>query len=388
MRRVLALLALCAPALAQAHARGSSYSDWTLTADGAEVRARVSQLDLTRLQLDVAAHPADVETATAMLRRSLQLRTPQGACRPGDVSAQLTLDGWVEARWSVRCAERVGERAIRTTLFRDVAPSHLHFVHVREASGATQERVLTYADPVLRLAGPPPAHRALAEFVGLGIGHILSGWDHLAFVIALLLLAASLREVAIVVTAFTLAHSMTLAAAVLELARVQVAAVEAVIGYSILLVAGERLWRGAGAGRLEPALLVLGLVLLALAGMTRLSPWLLAGVGLLTACYFALVQQAAQPLRLRAAVAFAFGLVHGLGFATALSPLELPPGRTALALGGFNVGVELGQLAVVLLAWPLLRRLLRHPAGPRLHDGLAAGLAGLGTYWFVARAFA
>lgn len=374
--------------LAQAHTRGTSYSDWQLDADGAQVRARVSQLDLTRLQLDVAARPSDLDEAARLLTRALQLRTPTGACRAGLASAQVTLDGWVEARWRVECVAGGGERAIRSELLREVAPSHLHFVHVLDASGASQERVLTYAEPVMLLAGPPPAHRTLLQFTGLGVEHILSGWDHLAFVLGLLLLAASLRELALVISAFTLAHSVTLAAAVLGYARVQAPAVEAVIGFSVLLVAAEGLWRGGGAGRTEPALLACALAVLALAGGTVLSPWLLGGLAVLTACFFALARDTAQPLRLHAAVAFGFGLVHGFGFASALSPLDLPPGRTALALGGFNLGVELGQLGVVLLAWPLLGLTARSPTADRwAREGLAATIAGLGTYWFVARAF-
>jgi hypothetical protein len=218
--------------------------------------------------------------------------------------------------------------------------------------------------------------------------HILSGWDHLAFVLALILLASRLAEVAWLATAFTAAHSLTLAAAVLGWASVREDAVEAVIGFSIALVATENLWLRAGRERWLPRALVLGLALLAALGATRL-PWpLLAGLALFTACYFALAREAAQPLRLRIAAAFVFGLAHGFGFAGALAELQLPASSLALGLLGFNAGVELGQLLVIALAWPVLLWLGRRPPA-RLWtaDVASACVCALGTFWFVTRAF-
>jgi hypothetical protein len=88
------------------------------------------------------------------------------------------------------------------------------------------------------------------------------------------------------------------------------------------------------------------------------------------------------------AVAFAFGLIHGFGFAGVLNELALPPGRLALALGGFNVGVELGQLAVIALAWPLVRAAVRAGFGRAVAEIGSSALCGLGVFWLVVRAFA
>jgi hypothetical protein len=101
-----------------------------------------------------------------------------------------------------------------------------------------------------------------------------------------------------------------------------------------------------------------------------------------------MLERVERPARLRAAVAFAFGLVHGFGFAGVLAELELPRERLAAALFGFNVGVELGQLAVVVAVWPLLR-LLARPADGRPLRALAeiasAAICGLGLFWFLTR---
>jgi hypothetical protein len=383
----LGALLLLGAGAAHAHSRGTSYSEWTLTPDGAQVRARVSQLELTRLGLHPAQSPAYAARVAAQVAQALTLSSDAGPCIAAGARAQAGADGWVAVDWTVRC-DGGGARAIRTALLHDVAPAHLHFVRVQQGTEAPRERVLTFAEPGFALAHGPEAGASLARYVRLGVDHILSGWDHLAFVLALILLARRLAEVALLATGFTAAHSLTLAAAALGGAGVQADAVEAVIGFSIALVAAENLWLRAGRPRWLPGLAVAALAGLAALGATRLPGPLLAGLALFTACYFALARDAAQPLRLRIAVAFVFGLVHGFGFAGALDELRLPAERLALGLLGFNAGVELGQLAVIAAAWPVLRLLERRPPLRRWAGDLASAcVCALGTYWFVLRSF-
>ena len=141
------------------------------------------------------------------------------------------------------------------------------------------------------------------SYLRLGIKHILLGIDHLLFVLALMILVAGRRRLVGTVTAFTAAHSLTLAAAALGLVRVPQKPVEAVIALSIVFVASEIIRGREG----KP-------------GLTARSPWV---------------------------VAFIFGLLHGFGFAGALSEVGLPPQAIPLALLFFNVGVELGQLLFI-----------------------------------------
>ncbi len=152
-------------------------------------------------------------------------------------------------------------------------------------------------------------------YTALGVEHILLGIDHLLFVLALLMIVAGWRKLVATVTAFTIAHSLTLAVATLGLVHVPQSPVEAVIALSILFVAAEIVhWRQ---GR---------------PGITRRKPWL---------------------------VAFTFGLLHGFGFAGALTEIGLPEHAIPLALLFFNLGVEAGQLifiGAVFLVWAVLRR--------------------------------
>jgi hydrogenase/urease accessory protein HupE len=164
----------------------------------------------------------------------------------------------------------------------------IHFVDGRERTS------LLYRDaPTLAMKSAP----AVSAYVRLGVAHILGGFDHLLFVFALVLLVK--RRLLWTLTAFTAAHSLTLALAALGVVRVPQAPVEAAIALSILFVAVE---------------------------LTREQP-------------------SPHPF----AIAFGFGLLHGLGFAGALGEIGLPAGQIAAALACFNVGVELGQLAFVAL---------------------------------------
>jgi hypothetical protein len=179
----------------------------------------------------------------------------------------------------------------------------------------------------------------LVFYVGLGIEHIIGGIDHLLFLAALLALARGVWQTVKIVTAFTVAHSITLSLAALGLVDVPAAIVEPLIAASIVWVAVENLVAPAGVGR----------------------RWLVAG---------------------------AFGLVHGLGFASALIELDL--GRDALlrALVGFNVGVELGQLAFVVVFLPPFIWASRADHLPRLPQFLSVLVALAGAVWLVQRLLA
>ncbi len=206
-----------------------------------------------------------------------------------------------------------------------------------EIDGQRLERVADRDNAVVTLAGARSFR--FIDFVHLGIEHIFTGYDHLFFLLGLLLAGGSLRKLLLVATSFTLAHSITLALAALGTVHLPSRFVESAIAASIVYVAVEDLL-------------------------------------------------VAQPRR-RWMIAFAFGLVHGFGFASALAELDLPRTGLVHALVGFNVGVEIGQATIVLAAAPLLARLRRMDWFERLGVPLllVATLVA-GTYWFAERAFA
>jgi hypothetical protein len=303
---------------------------------------------------------------------------------------------WIVLDWTVSCPGD-GPLAIESRLLMEAFPQHLHFARVAAAEGPPGEYVMRASDGFVAVsdARARPAVegplQTFAHFVALGVEHIGTGWDHLAFILALLLLAGSIREVVALATGFTLAHSVTLALAVTGLIRPDQQSIEALIGFSIALVAAENVWLLAGQPAAVPRVATGGLLLLALAAVTghgRIAAGVLVGMAMFSWCHFGLLARVSRPARLRVAVAFAFGLIHGFGFAGVLNELALPPGRLVLALGGFNVGVELGQLGVIVLAWPLVRAAERAGLGRPVAEVGSSALCGLGVFWLVVRAFA
>jgi len=397
---VLAVLGCLAASDAAAHGRSLAWSSWRLTPDGAAVRVRVPLLELTRLGVDPIRDPGAPASIAQRLAAEVRLARGGRPCEPlGDPLPAAAPEGQAVYEWRVRC-ERSGAYALTSTFLLDAAPSHLHFARVEMPGGHVLERVLTEAEPTWALGDPTApadggdaAGTGFTGYVALGVEHIATGWDHLAFVLALLLLAGSLREVAGLVTGFTVAHSVTLALAVLGVVRPEPAAVEALIGFSIALVAAENGWLLGGGGRAVPWAVtggLLALAALAVTGIGAVPAGALVGLALFSACHFGLLARVERPARLRAAVAFAFGLIHGFGFAGVLAELALPAERLVPALLGFNVGVELGQLAIVAVAWPVLAGLGR-VAGGRPHRWIAelgsAAVCGLGLFWFLTRTF-
>ena len=219
-------------------------------------------------------------------------------------------------------------------------------VQVKLATGDQQSLLLRGARDEFLVATPPQPGQVIRSYLELGVEHILLGVDHLLFVLGLLLILRGGRALIMTITAFTLAHSITLALASLGLVSVPQAPVEAVIALSIVFLASEIIHEQRG----RP-------------GWTGRRPW---------------------------SVAFAVGLLHGLGFAGALHEVGLPQSQIPLALLCFNVGVELGQLtfvALVVLVGRALRQYTR-TAGPRLTQATAWAIGTVAAYWVVERTVA
>lgn len=206
--------------------------------------------------------------------------------------------------------------------------------------GHVQTFVFTPHSRTLTLGTGWPAFLArLGSFIVLGIEHILTGYDHILFLLSLLMLGGTLRGLLKIVSAFTAAHSITLSLAALNMISLPGRWVESAIALSIVVVAAENVLRS---------------------GIT---------------------------LRQRWTVTFIFGLIHGLGFASILRDLDLPRPALVSSLVGFNVGVELGQIVIVAAAYGVVRMLNRWPRAQQARRWVSASAALVGLTWFVQRAF-
>lgn len=397
--RVAAVVAatLCAALVAaHAHDRTTSYSTWDVQGRTATVSLRLTLLDASRFPW---FSTSDAEPKLQQyITQHLVLIAGTTPCAVGSVPRRLeSAPERLVYEWHLTCAAP-GALTIRSDLLLDVAPAHLHFSRVAFAGMALGEHVFSDAQRVWALpagaeAGNHAAGTSFIEYVTLGIEHILTGYDHLAFLLVLLLIERTMFDVAKVVTGFAIGHSITLALASLGFVHPARSAIEAVIGLSIALVAAEDLWLMARQPAAIPWVLSAILAVLAVAANEDhgVVPVLtLSGLALFAFCYFHLSRRVRQPLRLRWAVALLFGLVHGFAFASILIEAGLPADRLAHALLAFNLGVEVGQLAIVAAVWPLaliaVRRLPAHTRALGLELTSAVVLA-LGVFWFASRAY-
>lgn len=234
------------------------------------------------------------------LRLGLYVEVPARCTNVTEPRASMVNNAYSE-RWTVKCAGGLTGGTIHIAGL--TATSTDVLVRLERLDGTTQVTRLTPSAPSFMVAAAPRAMQVARTYLVLGVEHILGGIDHLLFVLALLILVKGTRRLIATVTAFTLAHSLTLAGATLGFVHVPGPPVEAAIALSIMFVAAEIIHRRQG-----------------MAGLTERFPWV---------------------------IAFTFGLLHGFGFASALSEVGLPQSAIPLALLFFNVGVEIGQLLFI-----------------------------------------
>ena len=260
-------------------------------------------------------------------------------CAPS-LGTALPADTHVLVRLTWTCPP-AGELRYRATLFQDVDPTARHLAIIATESGE-RELALDSRAPEVALSGAgSSALQVVGRFVQAGIEHIFLGYDHIAFLAAIVLWAQRLWPVIKIVTAFTIAHSITLSLAALQIVVFPSAIVEPAIAATIIFVAVENFFSRNVDGRWR--------------------------------------------------VTFVFGLIHGFGFASALQEIGLPANAAVPALAAFNIGVEIGQVVIVALIFPLLRwsdrighraaaRKGRHPAVVYF---CSAAILSAGLYWLM-----
>lgn len=266
------------------------------------------------------------------------------SCRMQEAFHTTRVDMALESRGKFSCAASlVGQTITLNGLSEGLSNA---IVRLSLSDGRTYQVVLNAKSSTFQVPPRPLATVVFKDYLKLGFEHILSGWDHLFFVLGLLMLVRGKKLLLWTITAFTLGHSVTLSLAVLGLVHVPQAPVEALIALSILVLAIELTRRQEGKGT-----------------FFHRFPW---------------------------AMAFSFGLLHGLGFAGALAEVGLPVGEIPMALFSFNVGIELGQLAfiaaILMLEFFMLRIAGLSTARMwRVQQASVYVIGSLSAYWFFER---
>ncbi|RDH85531.1 MAG: hypothetical protein DIZ78_11375 [endosymbiont of Escarpia spicata] len=277
--------------------------------------------------------------ARGNLRLALDIHLPDSCTTLGDRLRAHQGTAFVD-RWTVTCSGGLAGNILAVDGLSSVATDVL--VRYERLDATTQVGRLTPWQDSLTISNAASASAVAAAYFRLGLEHILLGIDHLLFVLTLLMIVSGWRKLVATITAFTMAHSVTLAAATQGWVHVPQSPVEAVIALSILFVTTEIIrWRQGD----EP--------------LTRRRPWL---------------------------VAFLFGLLHGFGFAGALAEIGLPEHAIPLALLFFNLGVEAGQLCFVAVMLIAIKHLLVRVPWPLWAWRLPVyGIGTIAAYWTISR---
>jgi hypothetical protein len=381
-----------------AHERSESFSHWTYASAHLTGTVTVRAREVTRLTLPGEGYGSLTQIFAAHLEKTVAAAVDGEPCAPLRSPQPLEAEaGYIRIGIEMRCApgESLG---IRVGAFFDVAPSHHHFIYAESAAGPGREAILTVSARDLQLELKPThaSGERFLQFVEMGVLHIATGVDHLAFLLALLVTARTVRQVLLIVTGFTLGHSLTLTLAVTGLVAANRGAVEALIGLTIALAAATNLVHGEREGRaaaLVATLMTFSVLLIPARARPDMPAALVASNALAAASFLWLgsMQSADRSVRTRFVMATGFGLIHGLGFARALQDLHLPQNMLASTLVGFNIGVEVGQLAAVGLAVVTLQvaaRLWPPFARSGTQVAVSAALLAVGTAWFITRTVA
>ncbi|CAI8367261.1 MAG: Uncharacterised protein [Porticoccaceae bacterium UBA1117] len=381
---------------AHSHNRSQSFSDWEITDNIATAVFTAKSREITRLQ---SQSNQSLDTLlVGHLISAISVSQDSRPCSSTEVVRPIpSALGYVRVRLVFDCGASLGDISISINSFFNVASSHVHYANMSLNGEPSYQYLFTNKqrqhEITNQLATSSHWFDSITQFVLIGIEHIFGGIDHIAFLLALLLLLRSLKVLVWMITGFTLGHSITLALAALGWVIPDLDIVEAAIGFTIALVAVQNIAVLTGNHRQITYFSVAGLLLIVLINLIwNIGLSALSGLGLALFTLAYLWNSADEHLsaNLRLVTSVIFGLIHGFGFASALTETGLANTQLLPALLGFNLGIELGQIVIIAVVWALLQQIRqsRFLTDTRIViDLVSAALCGLGLYWFIGRSY-
>jgi len=395
-RALVVLIGLAGlPGPAGAHTKSTSYSNWRIEGSLVHLSFTVPTLETARLSQPGESQPPN-ERVGLYLSQRLSVSAGGKPCPltgpPKPVTATVQFRRF---EMTFQCPAATGI-ALRSAVFVDLVPSHVSLAQIQTGDGRIVQQIFTRDNQTVETSGKDASLRdaGFLRYVQMGILHIFTGVDHMSFLLGLVLISRRLRDLVFVVTGFTIGHSATLALAVTGIIRPHAEYIDALVALTIAMIGAENVsvaTHRPGIVAAATGALLLLMAALSFLGFGGLPSLLLLGAGLFAANYLMLSGHLQDAARLRVVVTIVFGLIHGFGFAADLLELRLPSAQLFSILLGFNLGVEIGQLTLVLVALTGVALLVRSrlaPPRPIVVDTLSAGLVGLGMYWFISRSYA
>src|SRR5712675_2574218 len=391
--RWVILALLFAAGSAAGHTRSQSHSVWEINGTAVDLVMTIPTIETDRIG-DGAAAPSEDLIKSYLTARVYPIAAGRRCALIPPVETLAALSGYHKYDFTFKC-DTAEDLQIHSAAFVDLVPSHTNFAQIQNAaSGEFTEQLITNEHRTVDVTGKSGSRLKNArflEFIRMGVMHIFTGVDHMSFLLGLVLISRRLRDLVFVVTGFTVGHSLTLALAVTGILRPHAEYIDALVALTIAMIGAENIavaTHRPGTLALSVGLPLFAMAAVSFAGIGTLPPLLLFGAALFCSNYLMLSGHMRDAGRLRLVVTLVFGLIHGFGFAATLLEMQLPPQKLAQILVGFNVGVEIGQLSLVLTLMGLVALAVHAKLSlprPIVVDTVAAGLVAIGTYWFVNR---
>ena len=383
------LLILCS-ILTEAHDRSESYSRFSFTTNeqGMAIQVIGSIKQDIFNNLNAASRFQSYESLVDYLGTAIN---PGSSCKLNnsvEVNENISL-GVLKFAWAFQCLQI--PETISVSLFQDLGVTHTHIARGVVDGESVPEFMFASNQDAWVIGLPGERNVNQSSYFGYfksGVEHILSGWDHLTFLLGLLLLFTG-RFLVIAITGFTIGHSLTLGLGAMNVLRVHSEIIETLIGFSILLLAVEYFIKYTfEIDKLAKNLALSLCAFLPLTVFGDLDLILIIGLALFLTFYLSLTNHYSN-LWLPLLITIFFGLIHGLGFASSIAESGIPQDRLVPIILSFNIGVEVGQLAVAfaLLALIKITKMYFHSSYFHyLHGAMGAFVFSMGTFWFISRA--
>lgn len=345
-----------------AHYFSESFSKWNVVDNKVEANFSLLTLESTRIfqvenyqKIMFEENLSETDVFKIYLSQHLKVTSEGKNCSLVDEIKELnSQEGSLNLSLNFECPSNKEIKIINNALF-NLVQSHIHIARIYIDNNLYTEKALFFNDQSIDLNEEKENNsfsNSFYKFFSLGLDHILSGYDHLLFILGLLLLVTNLKRLLLVITGFTIGHSLTLSLSVINIIQVKSSLVEALIGYTIMFVGLEYLYKENNDHRVSMVFITTLSLLLLIFG-NLINPnfpyFLILGILLFSLGYFYLLKNLNSENNLLSIITIIFGLIHGFGFGGFLLGSKISSENIFSGLLGFNLGVEVGQIIFVLL---------------------------------------
>ena len=400
--RLIILFVLFSINSSHAHYFSESFSKWNISNQDIKVNFNLLELEATRiLKIDkyqklLSNNLSENEIFKIYLEKNLFVESEGIGCDLKDNAKILSSkEGYLRVELNYKCPFSSNIKIVNNALFY-LIDSHIHIARIYQDNSILLEKALFFNDQSIHINEEVKEKKnfeQFSNFIHSGFNHIIGGYDHLIFVLGLLLLINNFKLLFLAITGFTIGHSITLALTALEIVIPNISLIEAIIGFTIMFVALEYFNEKQNSPYISIALLIslsTALLILSVINILHIPVFLLTGLLIISTSYFLIKNYYTTGDKLLISLTVAFGLIHGFGFGSFLMSTNFDTSQTIVSLLGFNLGVEIGQLVfvgLILLIYKIFITLKMNNVIILSKDLFFIITFSMGMFWYIQRLF-